>query len=147
MKDVNLKVDNRRLTLRDIPGLEAKGQARCKVKALEIDGRCPVLSQLLKWKRNLPADYKKIMKVMRFVESLDRVRDKNHVKPSDNPSHANVYEMRAHKGHARLMFFYHKGQAIAVCTNPYTKAKTSHAEQDQAFALCNRLRVLFEQES
>ncbi|MFH0880809.1 MAG: type II toxin-antitoxin system RelE/ParE family toxin [Lentisphaerota bacterium] len=133
-----------RLRLVNIPFVDEGPQSRCRVVALEMDGKCPVLADLLDWKRNAKADFKKIVKVMRYVGQLGRVRNEKHVKKSDNPRHGEIYEMRAHKGSARVMFFYdERGQAIAVCTNTYFKTKPSRQEQDETFELCARMRTLY----
>lgn len=129
----------------DIPGLEPENQTRWRVRMLAIDRKCLVLPDLVEWQKNSPADFKKIMKVMRYVGQLDQVRDEKHVKKSGNPQHGDVYEMRAHKGSARLMFFYSKrDRAVVICTNTYWKTKDSKSEQDNAFALCARLKALYE---
>lgn len=136
-----------RISLADIPGIDLGSHMRWRVVALELDGKSPVLAGLLEWKRNNEADYKKIMKVMRIAAQMERVRDPNHVKKSDNPDHKGVYEMRAHKGSARVMFFYsERDRAVIVCTNPYFKSKPSQSEQDNAFALCARMKALYESE-
>jgi len=136
------------LQLIDIPGLEPEYQTRWRVRILTIDGKSLVLPDLLEWRKNSSADFKKIMKVMRFVGQQDKVRDEKHVKKSDNPKHGDVYEMRAHKGSARLMYFYSKrDRTVVICTNTYWKAKDSKREQDQAFAICAHLKNLYEGET
>jgi len=135
-----------KIELIDIPNLEMGHPTRWKIKALVMDGTCPVLDDLLEWKRNSVADFKKIIKVMKIVSQLDRVRDEKHVKKSANPAHRDVYEMRAHHDSARVMFFYsEQEQCVVVCTNTYWKNKDSHREQDRAFALCDYVKRLYEQ--
>ncbi|MBU0676493.1 MAG: type II toxin-antitoxin system RelE/ParE family toxin [Verrucomicrobia bacterium] len=137
-----------RFKLKDIPGLDAAHQNRWRIKSLEIDGKNPVLAELAGWSSNAKADFNKIMKVMRYVGTQDRVRNKKHVKKSDNPKHGDVYEMRADKGSARLMFFYsERDRSVVVCTNTYWKAKDSKKEQDVAFDLCGHLKRLYEREA
>jgi mRNA-degrading endonuclease RelE of RelBE toxin-antitoxin system len=129
-----------KLELLEIPGVEASHQTSWKIRALAIDGVSPALEALLAWEKSEKADYKKIMKVMRIVGQSDRVRDEKHVKKSSNADHENVYEMRAHRGHARLMFFYsEEDEAVVVCTTSYWKGK---GDQDTAFRQCSRLKQL-----
>jgi len=79
---------------------------------------------------------------------VDRIRDEKKVKKSKNPKHDGVYEIRADKGSARLMFFYcEKTQAAVICTNTYWKAKDSKKEQDQAFERCHQLKQFYEKQS
>jgi hypothetical protein len=131
------------IELIDIPGLPAGQQSRWHVRAVAFDGQSPALVALRQWQQTEIADFKKIMKVMRIVGGVHRVRDENKVKRSENPAHGEVYEMRAHKGHARMMFFYSERSeaAVVVCTNDYWKGKGS---QDSAFARCAKVKQLYE---
>jgi hypothetical protein len=132
-----------KLELVQIPGLRAEEQTRWQVRALAFDGQSPALAALRQWQQTGIADFKKIMKVMRIVGGMHRVPDENKVKRSENPAHGDVYEMRAHKGHARMMFFYSERDdaAVVVCTNDYWKGKGS---QGAAFARCAKLKQLYE---
>lgn len=120
---------------------------KLRVLTLEKNGtkKSPALEALADWSKNQQKDFKKISKVIQRVGQTQRVRDEKHVKKSSNPKHENVYEIRADKGHARLMFFYseHEKTAVFVCTNPYWKNQGS---QDQAFETCDKLRRLYEQQ-
>ncbi len=72
-----------------------------------------------------------------------RVRDEKLVTKCANPDYGDIHEARAHKGHARLMFFYsEREQAVIVCTNEFWKGKGS---QDAAFARCAKLKQIYEQ--
>ena len=136
-----------KLDLHEIPGLSQNDQTHWQIRALvmETEGqrRSPALDALNEWRTNQRGDFNKIIKVMKRVAQTTRVRDPNHVKRSENPDHGEVYEMRAHRGHARLMFFYGKHQktAVVVCTNSHWKTK---GNQDQAFKLCSQLKQLYE---
>lgn len=131
-----------------IPGVTNHHQIVWQIRVLQINGRNLVLGSLAEWQRTSPGDYKKIMKVLQMVGQLDRIRDEKHVKRSDNPKHDGVYEIRAHRGSARLMFFYsEKTQSAVICTNAYWKAKDSKKEQDQAFETCHKLKQIHEQEN
>lgn len=134
------------LKLIDVPGITPHDQLVWKVRILQINGSDLVLPELLAWEKSSPADHKKIMKVLKMVGQLDRIRDEKKVKKSKNPKYDGVYEIRADKGHARVMFFYdNKSQAAVVCTNSYWKTKSSTQEQDIAFERCNRLKKYYEQ--
>ena len=129
-----------------IPGIANHHQMVWQVRVLEIDGRNLVLSDLAEWSKKSPGDYKKIMKVLFMVGQVDRIRDEKKVKKSKN--HDGVYEIRADKGSARLMFFYdHSTQSAVVCTNTYWKTKSSEREQDDAFEKCARLKKIYEQQT
>ncbi len=131
-----------------IPGVTNQHQTRWLVRVLLINDRDLVLGDLAKWQRESPGDYKKIMKVLQMIGQVDRIRDEKHVKKSENPKHDKVYEIRAHKGSARLMFFYcEKNQSAVICTNTYWKAKDSKKEQDQAFENCHKLKQIYDQQS
>jgi len=129
-----------------IPGIANHHQMVWQVRVLEIDGRNLVLSYLAEWSKKSPADYKKIMKVLFMVGQQDRIRDEKKVKKSK--THDGVYEIRADKGSARLMFFYdHATQSAVVCTNTYWKTKSSEREQNNSFELCARLKKIYEQQN
>jgi putative component of toxin-antitoxin plasmid stabilization module len=131
-----------------IPGVSNHQQLVWQIRVLQINGRDLVLGSLAEWQRDSPGDYKKIMKVLSIIGQVDRIRDEKKVKKSKNPKHDGVYEMRADKGGARLMFFYcKKSQAAVICTNTYWKAKSSKNEQDQAFETCHKLKQIYEQQS
>lgn len=148
MSDVNLKVDKSssppQMRLVEIPGFESNASDRWRIKTLEIDGKNPALSTLLDWSRAEPRDYKKIIRSLRMVAANRWVRDEKFATKSDNPAHGDVYEARADKLHARLMFFYDRdsGDAVAVCTNPYWKGSGS---QDHAFAICAAVKRKYEE--
>src|SRR5712671_3764441 len=91
------------------------------IKALVIDGRCPVVASLEKWGRNSKADFKSIVKVMKIVISIDRVRNPSHVVKCADKSLGDIYEMRADKLNARIMYFYDVKKRFVICTNPYEK--------------------------
>jgi putative component of toxin-antitoxin plasmid stabilization module len=136
------------IELIQIPGVTNQQQTRWLVRVLQINQRDLVFGSLAEWERKSPGDYKKIMKVLQMIGQLDRIRDEKHVKKSDNPKHDGVYEIRAHRGSARLMFFYsEKTQSAVICTNSYWKAKDSKREQDQAFETCHKLKQIYEQQS
>jgi len=131
-----------------IPGVTNHHQLVWQVRVLQVNGRDFVLGSLVEWQRTSPGDYKKIMKVLSMIGQVDRIRDEKKVKKSTNPKHDGVYEIRADKGSARLMFFYcEKTQAAVICTNTYWKAKDSKKEQDQAFETCHKLKLIYEQQN
>lgn len=136
------------IRLVDIPGLEAEDQLQHRIRAVEINGRSPALDALLKWHRKHKDDFKKIMKVMRMVGQTKRVIDQKHVKKNKDKKaqqqYGDLYEMRADKGGARLMFFYTPdAEEVIVCANPYWKAKPSPAEQNQSFETCGKIKELY----
>ena len=131
-----------------IPGVTNHHQLVWQIRVIQINGRNLVLGPLAEWERKSPGDYKKIMKVLLNIGQVDRIRDEKKVKKSSNPKHDGVYEIRADKGCARLMFFYcEKTQAAVICTNTYWKTKSSKKEQDQAFEACHKLKQIYEQQS
>jgi len=131
-----------------IPGVTNHHQLVWQIRALQINGRNLVLGPLAEWERKSPGDYKKIMKVLSNIGQVDRIRDEKKVKKSSNTKHDGVYEIRADKGSARLMFFYFEiKQAVVICTNTYWKTKSSKKEQDQAFETCHKLKLIYEQQN
>ena len=133
------------VSLAEIPGVTQDHQQVWKIRVLVINNNDLVRAELVKWQQKSSADYKKIMKVLSIIGKVDRIRDEKKVKKSANPKHKGVYEIRADKGSARLMFFYcEKKQAAIVCTNAYWKNKSSKAEQDQAFERCYQLKQIYE---
>ena len=136
------------IELIQVPGVSNHHQLVWNIRALQINGRNLVLGSLTEWERKSPGDYKKIMKVLSIIGQVDRIRDEKKGKKSSNPKHDGVYEIRADKGSARLMFFYCENiQAAVICTNTYWKTKSSKKEQDQAFETCHKLKQIYEQQS
>lgn len=122
------------IKLIQVPGVTNHQQIIWKIRVLQINDKNLVLGYLADWQQKSFGDYKKIMKVLAMIGQVDRIRDEKKVKKSDNPKHDGIYEIRADKGSARLMFFYcGKSNSAVICTNTYWKAKASKKEQDQAF--------------
>ncbi|MCC6142821.1 MAG: hypothetical protein IT368_03335 [Candidatus Hydrogenedentes bacterium] len=134
-----MKVD-RSVTLQDILHLPDDWQTQHKIRALAVGDRCPAQDGLVELKREHTEDYKKIRKVMLLLGTSDRVRNELHVKRGTQ--HRDVYEMRG--GNARLFFFYTPDtEEIVVCLNLYQKRKSSSSEQNEVFAIADRLRQLY----
>lgn len=109
-----------------------------------IDDKSPAFEALKKWATEEPKDYKKIKKTIEYAAQVKQTKDKKKVKKSSNPSHGKVYEFRADKMHARLMFFYDETDGnLIICTNDYWKNK---GDQGTAFATCSTLKKLYEKE-
>ena len=126
------------LSLSHIPGVPDFIGARWRVRALTVNGKSPVLSQLAEWSKGEPQNYKKIVASLRLAQTQTRLQSPKHVKKC--ATHADVYEARADKLHARLMFFYSE-DSIIVCTNAFWK--TNHGQND-AFKRCSDLKQLYE---
>lgn len=110
-----------------------------KLRALEIGGRCLVRDFLADLNAKDKVDYRKVMKVLRMLGANTRVVDEKHVKRGGYQKE--IYEVRAHRGHARVFFFYTPDdEEVVVCTSGYWKAKPSVREQNEAFETAARLR-------
>jgi phage-related protein len=132
------------ITLRDIAVVKPEWQTVHKIKALEINGRCPALAMLAEWAQDNKDDFKKLMKSIKLVCQNKRVINQKHVKKSSNPAHCGIYEIRADKGKPRLFFFYSNGaEEIVICTHGWDK-KTSQREQNSEFDKCARFKQLYE---
>lgn len=132
-----------KIELWEIPNVPDAPSNPWKVRVLAIDGRSPALTALDGWAQKQAADFKKIIKSLRYASQTTRVHNEKFVKKCANPDHGDVYEARADKGHARLMFFYSpKDGSVIVCTNSFWKGQGS---QDNAFGQCAKLKALFDQ--
>jgi len=129
-----------RVKLLDIPDLLLEESSLWKVKVLSINNKEPALVELLRWKRTERNNYNKIIKAIKLASTVPRVSDKKKVKKSANASHGEVYEFRADKSHARLLFFYDKDETLIICTNHFWKGKGS---QDAAFSRCNQMMKVY----
>jgi len=127
----------------DIPELELPADCERRIRALQINGKSPAIAALVEWKRKNLKDYTKIINVMRLIAERGRLTDEKHVKKTSKPDkHGDVYEMRAHRGKARLFFFYdHLDDSLIICTNEYNKGK---GDQDNAFSKCGSFKELYE---
>lgn len=139
-KSVNSRVDIH-VDLLDIPGLDEKYQTHWKIRALEVNGRSKALSALEEWQKKHQIEWKKIRKVLQLHGGQKVIRDPKKVRKNSNPQYGEVFEMKADKGNARLMFFYDDDdESIIICTNSHWKGKGS---QDTDFATCARLKELY----
>lgn len=130
-----------KLELLTIPGLSNQNQSACRLRALSVNGTSLALAALEEWERHENADYRKIIKVLRIVGQVGRLRDEKKVKKCSNPDYGDVYEIRADKGKARLMFFYDESDGLMViCTNSFWKGS---GHQDTAFKQCAQFRALY----
>jgi hypothetical protein len=136
---VNLQVDTL-VELVEVPGVPVKTGTVWKIRALQIDGKSLALDALENWQRTTPADYKKILKAMEIAVSKVRVQSPNHVKKCSDPAYETSYEFRAHRGSARLMFFYDTNDGnIIICTNGMDKGEN----QNNAFQFCNKFETFY----
>ena len=111
-----------------------------KVRAISVNGKAPALSTLSSWSKNEKADFRKIIKALRLAAATKkRVTDPRLVKKC--ATYDGVYEARADKGSARLMFFYSEAEEmIIVCTDGFWKG----GNQDTAFKHCADFKSLFD---
>jgi len=136
--------------LRDIPDLGKEFQTVHRIQSLEVNGKNLALAALLQWKRECPADWKKLMKAVRYVGTTERrnIANPRYVKKCDNPAYGDVYEARADKGKPRLFFFYDENdETIVICTNAYEKDDSRRGKsggQDAAFKLSAQMKEIYE---
>jgi len=132
-----------KIELHEIPGVPDLVGNFWKVRVLAIDEKSPAQEILKEWSKKQKNDYKKILKALRIAATDKDCLNPNHVKRSTNPKHGGkIFEARAHRGHARLMFFYSlKNKSLIVCTNHYWKGK---GFQDHAFDACAKFQQFFE---
>lgn len=128
----------------DVPHLPMSEKARWRVVTLEINGRNPALEALVKWNtdKQFRSEYTKIIRAMTRAASEVRVTDPKQVGRSND---GEVFELRAHRGKARLMFFYDdEGESLIVCTHDYWKGSGhSKTAQNQAFNVCKKLKEVY----
>ena len=123
----------------EIPDVQVEWETEHRIRALEVNDRSPALTALRDWKRDSPADYKKIMATIKLVAGNDRVRT-SRVKRCWRAKE--LFEMRGDK--ARLFFFYTKdGDETVVVVGSYWKTKASAREQNTAIDRAEKLRQVF----
>lgn len=137
------------LSLEDITHFPKEWQKRYIFKALELNGRNFTQEALDAWQDRPGGDYGKILKVAKLVGEYARPLDPKHVKADEAKS--GVYEMRADKDSARLLFFYAEPpeqysrlEGVVICLNDYWKAKQSKREQERAFETARQLKAMVE---
>jgi hypothetical protein len=136
--------------LENIPGLSEEEQSVHAIKALAVNGRNAVNSALLRWKKDCPADFKKLMTAIRFAgnNEKDKLLNTNYVTRNKNKNHGDVYELRNNRCPLRLMFFFDADDALIICTNDFQKNDAHPSKsggQDTAFARCAQIRDLYQQ--
>jgi putative component of toxin-antitoxin plasmid stabilization module len=135
---VNLKID-KQCKLVDIEGVDKRWEESHRIRALVIDGKSPVCDQLAKWKTSEQPDYKKIMKVMALVARQKRVINEMHV--TSDGARSGIREMRAHRGHARVLFFYDDDSCeTVICVHACWKGR---GDQSRAFDLAAEMMRLW----
>ena len=128
------------IELLDIPGLSASDQTACKIKALSVNGKSPALAALSEWEAGERADYNKIFKNLRILGQLGRqVNNDKRVQKCGNSKYSETYEVRADKGHARLMFFWCVDDSVVILTNKFWKG----GQQNLAFKQCSDFRDIY----
>lgn len=139
-----------RIELQDIPRLSEQHQTVHRIKTLSIDGVDRARAALSRWQKDYGADWKKLMRAIRYVGTTERknIKNQDYVKKCDNPKHGDVYEFRANHCKLRLFFFYDpKDETIVVCTNDFLKNDSKRGKtggQDAAFALCAEMKKMYE---
>lgn len=130
--------------LLNIPGVDPMHQSAVQIRALCVGNKSDVLPLLAEWAIKEKPDHKKIIHAMQITAQTKRGEpiSENHVKKCANPLYGDVYEFRAHKGSARVMFFYETAELI-VCTNVFWKKKSTDS-QDAAFKRCFDVRKLWD---
>lgn len=139
-----------RLGLHDIPGLSDENQTVHRIKTLSVNEKDRAREALGRWRKASNADWKKLMRSIRYVGTTRReeIRNTKYVKKCDNPKYQDVYEFRAQKGKPRLFFFYDQSDdTVVICTNDYEKDDSRRGKrggQDAAFGLCFEMKKLYE---
>jgi len=139
-KRVNLKVDSV-YSLVDIMDVEDGWQTCHQLKALARDGKSRVLYELAMLKQQQEPDHKKLLRALRLAGENPRVTNPRHVK--QGKVHKDIYEMRADKGLARLMFFYAPPDETVVCTELFRKTDGGKDGQDTAFRRSEAMRQAY----
>ena len=131
-----------KMKLVDIPNVPEAWKTFHTIKALSVEERNEVLSTLASWRIAQEAEYKKILYSIHLACSNKRLRSPKHVVPDKKKRP--VFELRANKGNARIMFFYEKDSDDIVCTNIYWKTSDDEKHQGRAFDRADNLRMDWE---
>ena len=137
--------------LENILGLSEEDQSVHKIKTLAFNGRNAVKVALLKWKRDCPVDFKKIMKAIHYAGKHEKkyLINTNYVERCDHSKYGEIYEFRNNKCPLRLMFFFDANDTLIICTNDYRKSdakRTKSGGQDTAFKRCAQIRDLYKKQ-
>lgn len=87
-------------------GVKEEWQTIHRIYALEINGKCYVNDFILDVRNKDKNEYKKIIKVIKLLTTEKRIKNPNHIKSCNNRKYKDIYEIRAHRGHSRISFFY-----------------------------------------
>lgn len=137
--------------LERLPGIEESHETAYAVRALSCDGKSPALDALGDWLRRQPRDHKQIMAGLRYVagtwqpwENLGRVRPNGVPEPAHGkgaPQEHRIYEVKAPKEHARILFYLAPGPpetVVLLCG--FWKKRDRDPEQRRAFERARTLR-------
>lgn len=141
------------IELKDIRTVQPEWQVAHQIRALVVAGRTHSLGDLETWQKDQKPDWKKIARSIERACRNKRVIDPKCVKKDNyggkklekrrDSANPPIYELRADKGKARVMFFYTPDeQEIIVCTNTYWKTGDAD-EQTRAFGKARRLRDVY----
>ena len=141
------------IELREIRTVPSEWQVEHQIRALVVAGRTHSLGDLETWQTEQKEDWTKISRSIERACRNKRVFDPKCVKKDNyggdkskkrrDSGKPPIYELRADKGQARVMFFYTPDeQEIIVCTNTYWKTGDAK-KQTRAFAKARRLRDVY----
>ena len=115
-----------------VSGVKEEWEPIHKIRALEINGKCPVNTFLERLKNANYGEYKKIFKVLKLIGSNDRIKNSNYVKP--HKKHTGIYELVVKKGFSRISFFYYESiNSNIVCITPFRKEKDYKPRKQDLF--------------
>lgn len=115
------------------------------IKMLEINGKCEVLEDLVKYMEKNQKDFYKLINSL-----IMQLKSKRILHPGPRLSHykknPNVLEYKSVKGHGRIFgFFSQEERSIIVCTNCYWKTTDKKKKQTLAFEKADSLRNTYQQ--
>ena len=134
--------------LADIKGVPEFSQGLYQVKALCWEGGSLVLDALNAWKGT--RDHKKMIIGLRMMGNTPKAQMAETARVREDHKRRGIYELKALRLNARLMFFYDMIPAPRVIvTNDYWKAGSSKIErkqQEEAFDDAYELMKEFQEE-
>ena len=137
--------------LERVPEIEEQHETAYPVRALLWNCRSRALDSLAEWKRKQHQEYSRVMASLHYVAGTEQPWvNRERVRPNGvkEPAHAKgdaqdfvIYELKAPKTHARILFFLAPGPPktiVLLCE--FWKKRKGDPEQRRAFIRAQTLR-------
>lgn len=111
-----------------------KWQVKHKLKLLEINGVNIALTGLADLASKDIRDLKKLLKTIKLqLNSKDIIHNSQKIQKGKKSNQKKIIEIKATRGHSRLLAFFSEKNEIIICTHTYWKTSSNKKQQNREF--------------